>query len=175
MRCPCARACTRARPPRRGGAPVRRVARARPALPANRSLSCAVPGPGGMAPFTDATRGMMNRDFFDAVKPGAIFVNGRCGAPVDENALLSFAEQRPFCEPPEWTSLCRSLGRGSRRCAHIRAHPCLISDRRRTKHDMPWPHWRQRICCQLLLANGRLPCTATVTRGGQVWPLPQGR
>jgi len=42
-----------------------------------------------MLPLTDATRGMMDADFFGAMKPGAVFINGGRGATVDENALLA--------------------------------------------------------------------------------------
>jgi len=43
----------------------------------------------GMLSLTDATRGMMGTDFFGAMKPGAIFINGGRGATVCEDALLS--------------------------------------------------------------------------------------
>ena len=40
-------------------------------------------------PLTDATRGLMDTARFEAMKPGAIFVNGSRGAIVREDALLA--------------------------------------------------------------------------------------
>jgi phosphogluconate 2-dehydrogenase len=41
-----------------------------------------------MLPLTDATRGMIDADFFARMKPGASFINGGRGATVNEAALL---------------------------------------------------------------------------------------
>ncbi|MFM9924581.1 D-glycerate dehydrogenase [Variovorax sp. H27-G14] len=41
-----------------------------------------------MLPLTDATRGMIDADFFARMKPGASFINGGRGATVNEEALL---------------------------------------------------------------------------------------
>jgi phosphogluconate 2-dehydrogenase len=45
-----------------------------------------------MLPLTDDTRGMVNGPMFDAMKPGAIFINGGRGATVNEAALLAALE-----------------------------------------------------------------------------------
>lgn len=42
-----------------------------------------------MLPLSDSTRGMIDADVFDAMKPGAIFINGGRGATVREDALLA--------------------------------------------------------------------------------------
>jgi phosphogluconate 2-dehydrogenase len=42
-----------------------------------------------MLPLSDSTRGMIDRRFFDAMKPGAVFINGGRGATVREDALLN--------------------------------------------------------------------------------------
>ncbi|HEY2256571.1 MAG TPA: D-glycerate dehydrogenase [Variovorax sp.] len=41
-----------------------------------------------MLPLSDSTRGMIDQKFFDAMKPGAVFINGGRGATVREDALL---------------------------------------------------------------------------------------
>jgi phosphogluconate 2-dehydrogenase len=41
-----------------------------------------------MLPLTEATRGMIDGDFFARMKPGASFINGGRGATVNESALL---------------------------------------------------------------------------------------
>ena len=41
-----------------------------------------------MLPLSDSTRGMIDASVFDAMKPGAIFINGGRGATVNEDALL---------------------------------------------------------------------------------------
>ena len=42
-----------------------------------------------MLPLTDTTRGMIDASIFEAMKPGAVFINGGRGATVDEEALLA--------------------------------------------------------------------------------------
>lgn len=46
-----------------------------------------------MLPLSPSTRGMIDRKVFDAMKPGAIFINAGRGATVDEEALLQALDQ----------------------------------------------------------------------------------
>jgi glyoxylate/hydroxypyruvate reductase len=49
-----------------------------------------------LLPLTPATENRLNQDFFQALKPGAIFINVARGAIVDETALLAALEHGPL-------------------------------------------------------------------------------
>ncbi len=69
------------------------------------------------APLTQETRGMLNEEFFQGMKDGAIFVNTARGAILDENALIGeLRKKRLFAcldvtepEPPSPDSPLRKL------------------------------------------------------------------
>ncbi|QRF63224.1 D-glycerate dehydrogenase [Variovorax paradoxus] len=91
-----------------------------------------------MLPLTEATRGLIDAQVFNSMKPGAIFINGGRGATVSENALLASLDSGRLRaagldvfanEPLPWESPLRSHPR-------VTPLPHIGSATHETRHAM---------------------------------------